>query len=111
MLHMADYPDASVSSTTQGVAESLQRTASQWLGCEIKSSQVSAPASRHILCVISEEELLSLNATRKDGVKNLIATLADSGSRLLIFGRSITSCQPEFDFAGFAYNPIYIHQP
>ena len=111
MLHMAEYLGRPISTYTQSVADSLQRIASQWLGCEISSSQGSAPTSRDKLCVISEDELSSLNSMHENGAKNLIDTLADSGCSLLVFGRSIASSQPEFDFQGFARKPIYMHQP
>jgi two-component sensor histidine kinase len=111
MLNMAKYLNRSVSDSTQRVADSLQRIASQWLGCEVSSSQGSAPASQGGLCVISEDELASLNATRENGAKNLIDMLTEAGSPLLVFGRSIASSQPEFDFQGFARRPIYMHQP
>lgn len=111
MLHLADYSGRSTSPATQGVADSLQRTASQWLGCSVDASRGSLPTSRNNVCVISEDELSSLDTAREHGAKNLIETLAESGSSLLIFGRSIASCQPEFDFKGFAHKPIYIHQP
>jgi signal transduction histidine kinase len=111
MLHMAEYLGRPTSPSTQSVAGSLQRTASQWFGCESSLSQGSAPAPRGSLCVISEDELSSLNKMREDGARHLIETLAESGSSLLVFGRSIASRQPELDFKGFAHNPIYIHQP
>jgi hypothetical protein len=111
MLRMAEYLDKSVSPATQSVADSLQRTAKQWLGCDISSSQGSAPISQGRLCVIAEEELSSLNKIHENGAKNLIDTLAESGSSLLVFGRSIASSQPEFDFQGFARKPVYMHQP
>jgi signal transduction histidine kinase len=111
MLHMAEYLGRPTSSNTQSVAGSLQRTASQWLGCETSLSQGSAHAPQGSLCVISEDEFSSLNTMRENGAKNLIETLAGSGSALLVFGRSIASHQPELDFKCFAHNPIYIHQP
>lgn len=111
MLEMAQYLDRPVSSVTQSVADSVKRIASQWLGCEISSSQGSAPISQGRLCVISEDELSTLNTMHDGGAKNLIDTLAKTGSSLLVFGRSIASSQPEFDFQGFARKPIYMHQP
>lgn len=111
MLHMGDYLGRSITPSTQSVSNSLQRTASQWLGCKITSSQESTSVSQGNLCVISEDELSLLNTTREDGAKNLIETLAESGSSLLVFGRSTASCQPEFSFKGFAHKPVYIHQP
>jgi two-component sensor histidine kinase len=111
MLQMAKYLDRPLSSVTQSVADSVQRIASQWYGCEISSTQGSAPISQGRLCVISEDELSLLNTIHDNGAKNLIDTLAGSGSSLLVFGRSIASSQPEFDFQGFARRPIYMHQP
>jgi len=111
MLQMADYLDKSISPGTQSVADSLQRTAKQWLGCDVLSSRESAPKSQGRLCVIAEEELSSLNKIHENGAKNLIDALAESGSSLLVFGRSIASSQPEFDFQGFARKPMYMHQP
>lgn len=111
MLQMADYIERSVTPGTQSVADSLKRTAKHWLGCDISASQGTAPVSQGRLCVIAEEELSSLNSMHENGAKNLIDALAESGSSLLVFGRSIASSQPEFDFQGFARKPIYMHQP
>jgi len=111
MLDMATYLGHSTTSSTRNVADSLQRTASQWLGCEISITRASVPVPQGNLCVISEEELSLLNTTREDGAKNLIEMLAESDSSLMVFGRSIASCQPEFNFEGFAHKPLYIHQP
>lgn len=111
MLQMAKYLDRPLSSVTQSVADSVQRIASQWHGCEISSTQGSAPISQGRLCVVSEDELSLLNTRHDNGAKHLIDTLAESGSSLLVFGRSIASSQPEFDFQGFARQPIYMHQP
>jgi hypothetical protein len=111
MLHMADQLDNSTSRGTKSVAGSLQRTASQWLGCEVSSSRDLTPGPRGSLSAISESELSELNKTRSDGVQTLIDNLAEADSRLLIFGRSIASCQPEFEFENFKHKPTYIHQP
>jgi hypothetical protein len=69
------------------------------------------PGLRGSMCVMSENDLSELNKTRSDGVRDLIEALAESDSRLLIFGRSIASCQPEFEFEDFKHKPIYVHQP
>jgi hypothetical protein len=111
MLQMAKYLDRSISSRTQSVADSIERIASQWLGCDISKSEGAAPISQGRLCLISEDELSLLNTTHDNGAKNLVNTLAESGSSLLVFGRSIASSQPEFEFQGFARKPIYMHQP
>ena len=111
MLQMAEYLGRPVSHVTQSVADSVQRIASQWLGCDISSSQGSAPISQGRLCVISEDELSSLNTAHDNGAKHLVDRLAESDSSLLVFGRSIASSQPEFDFQGFVRKPIYMHQP
>ena len=111
MLQMADYLGRPVSLSTQSVADSVQRTASQWLGCDVSTSQGTPPVSQGRLCVISEDELSLLNTIHDNGARNLVDALAVSGSSLLVFGRSIASSQPEFDFQGFARKPIYMHQP
>jgi hypothetical protein len=111
MLQMAKYLDRSISSRTQSVADSIERIASQWLGCDISKSEGAAPISQGRLCLISEDELSLLNTTHDNGAKNRVNTLAESGSSLLVFGRSIASSQPEFEFQGFARKPIYMHQP
>jgi hypothetical protein len=111
MFDMADHPHHSSSRSTKNVAGSLQRIASQWLGCEVSSSRDMTPGPRGSVCAISENDLSVLNKTRSDGVRTLIETLAESDSRLLIFGRSIASCQPEFEFEDFKHEPIYVHQP
>jgi hypothetical protein len=108
MLDLAGYPGHS---SSRSVAGSLQRTASQWLGCEVSSSQDTTPGPQGSICAISENDLSVLNKTRSDGLRTLIESLAESDSRLLIFGRSIASCQPEFEFENFTHKPIYVHQP
>lgn len=111
MLQLSNNLEDFSSSATRSVADALERIASQWVGCEVSSSQGSVPNAMGIVCAVSEEELSLLNSTREDGVKNLVNTLAATGSQLLIFGRSMSSCQPEFNFKGFAQRPLYIHQP
>jgi hypothetical protein len=108
MLDPANHPGHS---SSRSVAGSLRRTASQWLGFEVSSSQEMTPGPRGSICAISENDLSVLNKTRSDGVQTLIEALAESDSRLLIFGRSIASCQPEFEFENFTHKPIYVHQP
>lgn len=104
MLQMAEFLGRPTSHVTQSVADSVQRIASQWFGCDISSSQGSAPISQGRLCVVSEDELSTLNTIHENGAKNLIDKLADSGSLLLVFGRSIASSQPEFDFKALQAN-------
>jgi len=111
MLHAADSSKTTASRQTQSVGDSLQRTASQWLGCEILEPQGLKGPDHGSLCVIAEEELLALHKIHANGVKNLIDSLAESGSQVLIFGRLISSCQSEFEFESFRQNPLYIHQP
>jgi hypothetical protein len=111
MLHAADSSITTASRQTPSVGDSLQRTASQWLGCEILESQGLKGPDGGSLCVISEEELLALHKIHANGVKILIDSLAESGSQVLIFGRSISSCQSEFEFESFRQKPLYIHQP
>jgi hypothetical protein len=111
MLHLPDNPGHRSSRSTKCVADSLQQIASQWLGCEVSSSRGMTPGMRGSMCVMSENDLSELNKTRSDGVRDLIEALAESDSRLLIFGRSIASCQPEFEFEDFKHKPIYVHQP
>jgi hypothetical protein len=108
MLDLADHPGHS---SSRSVAGSVQRTASQWLGCEVSSAQDMTPGPHGSICAISENDLSVLNKTRPDGVQTLIESLAESDSRLLIFGRSIASCQPEFEFENFTHKPVYVHQP
>lgn len=111
MLHIADNLDSEPPQSTKNVADGLQRMASQWLGCEISSSRDANPGPRGGICAVSETELSMLSTMREDSVKNLVNSLADEGFRLLIFGRSIASCTPEFNFADFELKPLYIHQP
>lgn len=111
MLHLSEHQGVFTSPGTKSVAEGLERIASQWIGCKVTSSQGSVPNTRASVCVVSEDELSWLHSMREDGVKNLLGKIAATGSQLLIFGRSIASCQPEFNFEGFALSPIYIHQP
>jgi len=111
MIDLSEHLDHQTSRGTKSVGDSLQRTASQWLGCEVSSSQKVTPGIRGSICAVSEEEISVLNTARPDGVRTLIEALANLDSRLLIFGRSIASCQPEFKFENFEPRPIYVHQP
>jgi len=111
MFQLADHLGRSSPHSTRNVAGSLQRTASQWLGCEISTSQEMTPVPPGCTCAVSEAELSMLNREHPDGVRALIETLAESDSRLLIFARSIASSQPEFEFKNFKTKPIYVHQP
>lgn len=111
MLRLSESMGVYTSPGTKNVAEGLERTASQWIGCNVTSSQGCVPNMRASVCVVSEDELSWLNSVREGEVKTLLDTIAATGSQLLIFGRSIASCQPEFSFEGFALKPIYIHQP
>ena len=111
MLHLPDHPGHQSSCSTKCVADSLQRTASQWLGCEVSSSRGLTSGLPGSICAISENDLSELNKSHSDGVRDLVEALAESDSRLLIFGRSIASCQPEFGFEDFKHKPIYVHQP
>jgi hypothetical protein len=111
MFQLADQLGHPSSRNTKSVASSLQRTASQWLGCEVSTSREMTPVPRGSLCAVSETEISILNEEHSDGVRNLIKTLAESDSRLLIFARSIASSQPEFEFENFKNKPIYVHQP
>jgi anti-sigma regulatory factor (Ser/Thr protein kinase) len=111
MFHLADYLGHLSPRSTKSVASSLQRTASQWLGCETSTSRELTPMPPGCICAVSEAELGMLNREQPDGVRTLIETLAESDSRLLIFARSIASSQPEFEFENFRNKPIYVHQP
>lgn len=111
MIYPADFLEYSPSLGTKSVANSLLRTASQWLGCDISSSRDMSSGPSGSICVVSETEVAMLNKKRDGALKALVETLAESGSRLLIFGRSVASCSPEFDFSGFKLKPLYIHQP
>jgi hypothetical protein len=111
MFQLADHLGRSSPRSTRNVADSLQRTASQWLGCEISTSQEMTPVPPGSICAVSEVELSMLNREHPDGVRALIETLAESDSRLLIFARSLASSQPEFEFKNFKTKPIYVHQP
>lgn len=93
------------------VARSLQKTADQWLKCNISTSQGAAPEQPGSLCVISEQDLLDLHTTHPEAVRAMVNTLAEARCRLLIFAQTVASAQPMFKFESFEYRPVYIHQP
>lgn len=100
------------SSSTRAVKDSVQRTAAQWLGCEVVSSRDMTPSTRGSLCAVSENDLVHLHSLGTGAVKSLISSLAATGgSGLLVLGQSIASAQPIFEFKDFPIKPIYIHQP
>jgi len=111
MLHVADCLGHSSSRSIKSVAGSIQRTASQWLGCEVSYSKELTPGPRGSICAISESELSMINTQRADGVRSFVELLGKSGCRLLIFSSSMASCQPAFEFKNFEQKPIYVHQP
>lgn len=111
MLPLSHHLGCSLDPSISGVADSIQRTASQWLGCEVSSSQAMGPGPRGAICVVSEAELSILNTKAENAVRKLVEGLARENSRLLIFGPSLASCWPNFDFKDFAFKPLYIHQP
>ena len=89
MLQLSESLGNSNPSSTRKVADGLERTASQWIGCKISSSKGSVPNTAGSICAVAEDELSSLNSMRKNGIKDLVNTLAATGSHLLIFGRCI----------------------
>lgn len=111
MLDVAGHLGQARSDSTERIADSIQRMASQWLGCEVSSSRTGTPGPRGIICAISENEITTLYAKSESGVQTLVSKLAESDSRLLIFGQSVMSCQPAFQFENFAFKPLYVHQP
>lgn len=111
MLDVASHLGQARSDSTERIADSIQRMASQWLGCEVSSSRTVTPGPRGSICAISEHEITTLYATREGAVQTLVSKLAESDSRLLVFGQSVLSCQPAFQFENFALKPLYVHQP
>lgn len=111
MLDVAGHVGQERSDSTKRIADSIQRMASQWLGCEVSSSRSGTPGPRGSICAVSEREITTLYATREGGVETLVSKLAESDSRLMIFGQSVLSCQPAFQFENFALKPLYVHQP
>lgn len=104
--------DGSWQDGTGAVKDSVGRTASQWLGCQIMVSRgLTPPKAGAGLCVVSENDLTHLNSLGDGSVESLVSSLAASGSRLLVLGQSIASAQPAFKFEDFAVTPTYIHQP
>ncbi|KAM0717977.1 hypothetical protein Q7P37_006309 [Cladosporium fusiforme] len=111
LLNMDDSPPQHTAFGTNIVKDSMQRTAAQWLGCEIVTSRGMTPDARGSFYVVSENDLFYLHSLGADAVKSFIASLAAGGSRLLILGHSIATAQPAFEFEDFTVKPIYIHQP
>lgn len=111
MLHMDDGQPQPDALGTKYVKDSVQRTATHWLACEVFSSRGMTHKVPASLCVVSENDLSYLHSLSADTVKSYISSLTASGSRVVVLGRSIASAQPLFEFEDFAVSPIYIHQP
>jgi hypothetical protein len=96
---------------TRAVLESVARTASNWLRCEVSFFDGLTTCPPGTVCAVSEKDLLSLHDKDPQLVDDLMSRLAAEGSQLLIISQSVASSQPDFDFSHFPLRPLYVYQP
>lgn len=96
---------------TKAVLDSVARTASNWLHCEISFLDGQTPCPHGGICAVPEKDLLLLHDKDPQSVDDLMSLLAAEGSQILVLSQSVTSSQPAFDFAHFPARPLYIYQP
>lgn len=112
MLDVADEAMGARSDmATRAVLESVARTASSWLQCEVSFFNGLTPCPPGTVCAVSEKDLLSLHDNDPQKVDDLMSLLAAEGSQLLIVSQSVASSQPDFDFSHFLLRPLYVYQP
>lgn len=92
-------------------AESVLRTASQWLHCEISFSDDVSSCPPGTVCAISEKDLLMMYETDSTAVERLMSDLASAGAQILVLSQSVNSVKPAFDFEHFPLRPLYVYQP
>jgi hypothetical protein len=96
---------------TRSVLESVARTASNWLRCEVSFFDGLTSCPPGTVCAVSEKDLLLLHDKDPQLVDDLMSRLAADGSQLLIVSQSVASSQPDFDFSHFPLRPLYVYQP
>jgi len=96
---------------TRAVLDSVARTATNWLRCEVSFFSGLTPCPPGTVCAVSEKDLLLLHDKDPQLVDDLMSRLAAEGSQILIISQSVASSQPDFDFSHFPLRPLYVYQP
>ena len=96
---------------TRAVAESVARTAENWLGFETFFSDGPTSHPEHTVCAVFERDLLLLYDKDPQLADTLLSRLATEGTQILIIAQSVASSQPDFDFERFLLRPLYVYQP
>lgn len=96
---------------TRAIMESVSRTASNWLQCDVSFLDGQEPCPHGGICAVSEKDLLLLHDKNPQSVDDLMSLLAADGSQILVLSQSVTSSKPSFDFSHFPARPLYIYQP
>jgi hypothetical protein len=96
---------------TRAILDSVARTATNWLRCEVSFFNGMTPCPPGTVCAVSEKDLLLLHDKNPQLVDDLMSRLAAEGSQILILSQSVASSQPEFDFSHFSLRPLYVYQP
>ena len=95
----------------RAVAESVARTAENWLGFEVFFSDGSTSHPPDTVCAVFESDLLLLYDKDPQLADTLLSRLSTQGTQILIIAQSVAASQPDFDFERFQLRPLYIYQP
>jgi signal transduction histidine kinase len=106
-----DITDANGELGTRAVAESVARTAENWLGFKAFFSDGPTSHPAHTVCAVFERDLLLLYDKDPQLADTLLSRLATEGTQILIIAQSVASSQPDFDFERFELRPLYVYQP
>ena len=108
---LEDINDPKGEAGTRAVAESVARTAENWLGFEVFFSDGPTSHPAHTVCAVFERDLLLLYDKDPQLADTLLSRLATEGTQILIIAQSVASSQPDFDFERFQLRPLYVYQP
>ncbi|KAK3068300.1 hypothetical protein LTR53_014243 [Teratosphaeriaceae sp. CCFEE 6253] len=113
-FHMYSFDAASQLAQSRGaqaVAESVARTAAEWL----HSANTSGPrcdfTARPAICAIAETDLVHLARTQPKHVTALMSEMAAQNLRLVVMSHSLNSTTPSIKFEDFVVQPVFVHQP
>ncbi|KAK3073215.1 hypothetical protein LTR53_005414 [Teratosphaeriaceae sp. CCFEE 6253] len=113
-FHMYSFDAASQLAQSRGaqaVAESVARTATEWLHSTTTSGPRCDFTARPSVCAIAETDLVHLARTQPKHVTALMSEMAAQDLRLIVMSHSLNSTTPSIRFEDFAVQPVFVHQP
>jgi len=111
LLKIHDTNDTKGELGTRAVAESVARTAENWLGFEVFFSDGPNSYPPGSICAIFERDLLLLHDKDPQLADTLLSRMSTQGTQILIVAQSVAVSQPHFDFERFQLRPLYVYQP